>query len=66
MKELVNIFNLVIVVPSLGYLGYKLYSDLKIEENIGLMIILMTFLIGCAHIYMMCLIYQKSIMKKLK
>jgi len=64
MQEIVNIFYLVIVVPSLGYFGYKLYSDLKIEENIGLMILLMTFLIGCAHIYMMYQIYQKSLVNR--
>jgi len=55
MKDLLSIIYLIIIVPSLAYVGLSLYSDEKINENIGLMIILMAFLMLLSFVY---IIYQ--------
>ena len=53
MKGLFNIIHLIVVIPSLGYVGYSIYCNQKINEDIGLLIIFMTLLLTLLHIYML-------------
>ena len=60
---MIDIIHLIIIAPSIGYIGLNIYSNEKINENIGLIMILIAFLIIFTHSY---IIYQKYKNNRLK
>ena len=63
MKIIVNYIYLLIIAPNLLYLGYLIYSDQKINENVGLIIMFLAFMMLCEHIYI--IFYKYKINNKL-
>ena len=60
--DIINFIYLFLVMPSLLYYGYLLYKNYNIEPNVGIVIILMSLLLGSSNMY---LFYQNNKKHKL-
>ncbi len=57
MRDLVNIAHIALVVPTFSYLGYNIYTNQKIDSDIGLGLLITALIIAITHGY---LIYKRK------